>query len=94
MALNVDSEDLGLVESGGFPNLPRDRLQKYIIDPAGFAQFASNPYYKSYVDYVISPSYDLHQSMGILKTTITGLQLEEDMSFSRFFSGRILWDEG
>ena len=89
----MDSEDLGLVESGGFPNLPRDRIQKYIIDPAGFAQFASNPYYKSYVDYVISPSYDLHQKMGILKTTITGMQLEEDMPFSRFFSGRILWDE-
>jgi len=94
IALNVDSEDLGLVEVGGFPNLPRDKLRKYIIDPAGFAQFASYPYYKTYVDYVISPSYDLHQSMGILRTTITGVQLEEDMSFTRFFSGRILWDEG
>jgi len=93
VALNVDSEDLGLVELGGFPNLPKDKLQKYISDPAGFAQFASSPYYKTYVDYVISPSYDLHQSMGILKTTITGQQLEEDMPFSRFFSGRILWDE-
>lgn len=85
VALNVDSEDLALVELGGFPNLPRDRLQKYISDPAGFAQFASNPYYKSYVDYVISPSYDFHQKLGILKN---------DMSFSLFFSGRILWDEG
>lgn len=93
IALNVDSEDLGLVELGGFPNLPRDKLQKYISDPAGFASFASSPYYKTYVDYVISPSYDLHQQMGILRTTITGQQLEEDMPFSRFFSGRILWDE-
>jgi len=94
VALNVDSEDLGLVESGGFPNLPRERLQKYISDPAGFALFASSPYYKTYVDYVISPSYDMHQRMGILRSTITGQQLEEDMPFARFFSGRILWDEG
>lgn len=94
IALNVDSEDLGLVESGGFPNLPREKLQKYIRDPVGFADFAKTPYYKTYVDYVISPSYDLHQSMGILRTTITGQQLDEDMTFSRFFSGRILWDEG
>ena len=94
VALNVDSEELGLVESGGFPNLPRERLQKYISDPAGFALFASSPYYKTYVDYVISPSYDMHQRMGILRSTITGQQLEEDMPFARFFSGRILWDEG
>ena len=93
IALNVDSEDLGLVESGGFPNLPREKLQKYISDPTGFASFASNPYYKTYVDYVISPSYDLHQQMGILRTTITGQQLDQDMPFSSFFSGRILWDE-
>eukprot|EP00804_Cyclotella_cryptica_P000207 CCRYP_016194-RA/>CCRYP_016194-RA protein AED:0.33 eAED:0.33 QI:0/-1/0/1/-1/1/1/0/415 len=93
IALNVDSEDLGLVESGGFPNLPREKMQKYISDPAGFASFAASPYYKTYVDYVISPSYDVHQQMGILKTTITGQRLEEDMPFSCFFSGRILWDE-
>jgi hypothetical protein len=93
VALNVDSEDLGLVELGGLPNLPRDKLKKYISDPAGFASFAANPYYKAYVDYVIGPSYDLHQKMGILQTTITGQHLEEDMPFSNFFSGRILWDE-
>lgn len=33
LALNVDSEDLGLVELGGFPNLPKDKLRKYISDP-------------------------------------------------------------
>ena len=31
--------------------------------------------------------------MGILRTTITGQQLDQDMSFRNFFSGRILWDE-
>lgn len=94
IALNVDSEDLGLVEIGGFPALPRELIQKYIIDPSGFAEFAKTRYYKTYVDYVISPSYDLHKELGILRTTITGQRLEEDMPFTRFFSGRILWDEG
>lgn len=93
IALNVDSEDLGVVEANGLPGLSRDRLAKYVPDPNGFAQFARNRYYKTYVDYVISPSYDLHKEMGILRTTITGQMLEEDMSFVRFFSGRILWDE-
>mmetsp|Transcript_16593 Transcript_16593/g.34513 ORF Transcript_16593/g.34513 Transcript_16593/m.34513 type:complete len:430 (-) Transcript_16593:5-1294(-) len=94
IALNVDSEDLGLVETGGFPALHREQIQKYIIDPSGFAEFAKTRYYKTYVDYVISPSYDLHKELGILRTTITGQRLEEDMPFTRFFSGRILWDEG
>lgn len=94
IALNVDSEDLGLVESGGFPNLPRERLARYITDTQGFADFARKTSYKTYVDYVISPSYDMHKDMGILRTTITGQRLDEDMPFSRFFSGRILWDEG
>lgn len=94
IALNVDSEDLGLVEAGGFPNLPRDRMKKYIADPAGFAEFARKRSYKTYVDYVVFPSYDMHKDLGILRTTITGQRLEEDMPFSRFFSGRILWDEG
>ena len=94
IALNVDSEDLGLVEAGGFPNLPRDRMKKYITDPSGFAEFARKRSYKTYVDYVVSPSYDMHKDLGILRTTITGQRLEEDMPFTRFFSGRILWDEG
>ena len=33
VALNVDSEDLALVEKGGFPNLPKDRTRLYISDP-------------------------------------------------------------
>ena len=32
VALNVNSEDLALVEKGGLPALPRDRLQQYITD--------------------------------------------------------------
>jgi uncharacterized iron-regulated protein len=32
VALNVNSEDATLVEKGGFPALPRERLQNYIRD--------------------------------------------------------------
>ena len=32
IALNVNSEDLALVEKGGLPALPRDRLEQYITD--------------------------------------------------------------
>lgn len=32
VALNVDSEDLALVEKGGLPGLPRNRLERYIGD--------------------------------------------------------------
>jgi uncharacterized iron-regulated protein len=32
VALNVNSEDLALVNQGGFPALPRDRLEQYITD--------------------------------------------------------------
>ena len=77
---------MGLVEVGGLPSLSRKALQQYVPDPIGFAEFAKNRYYKTYVDYVISPSYDLHRDMGILRTTITGQMLEEDMSFATFFS--------
>jgi uncharacterized iron-regulated protein len=33
VALNVDSEDLEDVEKGGYPNLARPKLKKYITDP-------------------------------------------------------------
>ena len=59
----------------------------------GFATFAQQTEFKEYVDYVIAPSYDLHERMGLLKTTISGLTLDEPMTFRNFFSGRILWDE-
>ena len=60
----------------------------------GFAEFAKPVKFKTYVNYVIRPSYDLHKDMGLLQYTISGQKLEEDMSFRNFFSGRILWDEG
>jgi Haem-binding uptake, Tiki superfamily, ChaN len=59
----------------------------------GFAEFAKPVQFRTYVDYVIRPSYDLHKAMGLLQYTISGQKLKEDMSFRNFFSGRILWDE-
>ena len=32
VALNVNSEDLALVEKGGFPGMPRDVIKQYIVD--------------------------------------------------------------
>ena len=84
LALNVNSEDLSLVSTGGFPALGREKLKTYINDPKGFAKLASTESFKEYVNYVITPSYKLHQSMGILK---------DNQSFERFLSGRLLWDE-
>lgn len=94
VALNVDSEDLAKVENGGYPGLPNDRLRKYIKDPVGFGEFAKARQFSAYVNYVISPSYELHQRLGLLRYSMSGEKLDEEMSFRNFLSGRILWDEG
>jgi hypothetical protein len=94
LALNVDSEDLANVEKGGYPNLPTRRLRKYINDPIGFGNFAKTRQFQAYVDYVIEPSYEMHRNLGLLKYTIAGEQLDSEMPFRNFLSGRILWDEG
>lgn len=93
IALNVNSEDLALVERSGLPGLTRDQLQQYIPDGAGFAAFARQREFSAYVDYVIRPSYDIHAVMGLLRNTIAGERLDQDMPFVNFLSGRILWDE-
>lgn len=92
LALNVDSEHLARVETGGYENLDRAALESYVPDTRLFTQFATTTAFKEYVRYVIEPSYDAHQKMGVLKTTITGQQLKEPMPFVNFFSGRMLWD--
>jgi Haem-binding uptake, Tiki superfamily, ChaN len=94
LALNVNSEDLAKVEKGGYPNLPIDQLRKYIKDPIGFGTFAKTRQFQTYVDYVIGPSYEIHRNLGLLKYTISGEQLDSEMPFRNFLSGRILWDEG
>ena len=59
----------------------------------GFGEFSKPSSYRTYSSYIIEPSYDLHQQIGLLRTTGTGQQLEQDISFLNFFSGQILWDE-
>jgi uncharacterized iron-regulated protein len=93
LALNVNSEDMALVERSGIPGLPRNVLESYILDRSGFASFARSRSFSTYVDYVIRPSYEIHQSLGLLKKTITGEVLDEEMPFRTFLSGRLLWDE-
>ncbi|CAJ1954859.1 unnamed protein product [Cylindrotheca closterium] len=94
VALNVDSEDLSEVEKGGYARLPLNRLRKYIKDPVGFGEFAKSRQFNTYSSYVISPSYKIHQKLGLLSYTMNGEKLDDEMTFSRFLSGRILWDEG
>eukprot|EP00536_Pseudo-nitzschia_multiseries_P003985 jgi/Psemu1/318295/estExt_fgenesh1_pm.C_640003 len=94
LAINVDSEDLVFVEKEGYPGLPTKQLHKYIKDPVGFAEFVKTSEFKTYNDYVIKPSYELHQRLGLLRYTVMGEQMESEMTFGRFLSGRILWDEG
>lgn len=93
LALNVDSEDLSKVEAGGLPALDQAVLSRYVPDREGFAAFSATRAFREYVGYVVRPSYDMHAQMGILRNTITGQQLAEDMTFRNFYSGRILWDE-
>lgn len=93
IALNVNSEDLAAVERQGFQGLSKEQVKRYIKDPKGFGDFSKPLSYRTYISYVIEPSYDLHQSIGLLRTTMSGQQLPEEMSFRNFFSGRVLWDE-
>lgn len=103
VALNVDSEDLRVVQEGGFPGLGRRRMGKYITDPEGFGEFASTAAFKQYVDYVIRPSYVLHGQLGLLRrerpaelasaTRPARPAYAFNMTFSNFLSARLLWDE-
>jgi hypothetical protein len=93
VALNVDSEDMSAVERQGFAGLSRPKLDRYIPDAPGFAEFATQRSFSTYVDYVIQPSYSLHRAMGLLQYTMTGEKLDKVMSFRDFLSGRLLWDE-
>ncbi|CAH0364616.1 unnamed protein product [Pelagomonas calceolata] len=92
LALNADSEDLGVVEMGGLAGLPNATLAKYIPDRRVFADFTNTTAFREYIAYVVAPSYRSHKEMGILRQTISGQQLKEDMPFKNFYSGRMLWD--
>jgi hypothetical protein len=59
----------------------------------GFDNFSRQQQFRTYVNYVILPSYELHQDMGLLQYTMSGEKLPEIMPFRNFLSGRLLWDE-
>ena len=59
----------------------------------GFDSFTRQQQFRTYVNYVILPSYELHQEMGLLQYTMSGEKLPEIMPFRNFLSGRLLWDE-
>ena len=92
LALNADSEDPGVVEMSGLASLPNTTLAKYIPDRRVFADFTNTTAFREYIAYVVAPSYRSHKEMGILRQTISGQQLKEDMPFKNFYSGRMLWD--
>jgi Haem-binding uptake, Tiki superfamily, ChaN len=59
----------------------------------GFDSFSRQQQFRTYVNYVIMPSYELHQEMGLLQYTMSGEKLPEIMPFRNFLSARLLWDE-
>lgn len=87
IALNVNTEDLAFVEQQGLPGLPKDRMRAYISDTTGFASFAATRAFSTYIDYVVSPSYDMHAALGLLRYSRNGQRLEQEMSFRNFLSG-------
>jgi hypothetical protein len=94
IALNVNSEDLAIIEESGIQGLDKSQLRRYITaDLKGFGTFITPSSYKAYSAYVIEPSYSIHRQMGVLKKSVTGRILDNEMSFANFFSGRIMWDE-
>lgn len=92
LALNVDSEDLSQVEVGGLSSVDEGTFRSYISDPKAFSDSMRTVAFRAYADRVIKPSYDMHKEMGILRTTLTGQTLPEDMPYRNFLSGRLLWD--
>lgn len=94
VALNVDSEDLSCVEVGGLPGIDKAVLQSYVPNPQAFSQSVRTGAFKAYENRIIKSSYDMHKEMGILRKTITGQTLTEDMTYRNFLSGRLLWDNG
>lgn len=93
LALSIDSESLERCEMGGLQALSPEEQKQYIPDGKGFNGFTSTTAFREYIAYEIKTSYELHDDMGILGTTVTGKPLDKPMSFSNFYASRILRDE-
>merc|ERR1719414_50570 len=93
VALNTDYEVLAKVESGGLEQLTAEDWQANVPDRTGFRMLGKDPAFKAYLGNVVVPAYRLHERLGILRQTLTGQVLEQDMTLKHFVGGRVLWDE-
>lgn len=93
LALNTDSEALAKVERSGLEGLSSEDRKRLIPDSRGFGNMGKDEGFKNYLGKIVVPSYLMHEQMGILKMTVTGQTLAENMPMTHFIGGRILWDE-
>lgn len=93
LALSCDSESLERCEIGGLSALSSEEKKQYLPDAKGFNAFTNTTAFREYIAYEIKKSYELHDDMGILGTTVTGKKLETPMTFGNFFASRLLRDE-
>jgi hypothetical protein len=84
VALNTDGEVLSKVERGGLEALSDADWNANVLDRQGFAKLGADPAFKAYLSQVILPSYRMHGAMGILRQTVTGQVLPEDMTLKAF----------
>jgi uncharacterized iron-regulated protein len=85
VALNVLSETQESVKASGLDGLSDIEREIYVPDPQGFITSVKAPGFQRYTEKVITPSYQFHAENGLLGA---------NPSLPKFFSSRILWDEG
>ena len=85
VALNVLSETQQSVKESGLEGLSDIEKQIYVPDLEGFIASVKGPGFQRYTEKVILPSYQFHAENKLLG---------DNPSQEKFFSSRILWDEG
>ena len=85
VALNVLSETQQSVKENGLEGLSDIEKQIYVPDLEGFIASVKGPGFQRYTEKVILPSYQFHAENKLLG---------DNPSQEKFFSSRILWDEG
>jgi uncharacterized iron-regulated protein len=85
VALNVLSETQESVKESGLDGLSEIEKQIYVPDTEGFVASVKAPGFQRYTEKVILPSYQFHAENKLLGP---------NPSPEKFFSSRILWDEG
>lgn len=85
VALNVLSETQQSVKESGLEGLSDIEKQIYVPDTEGFVESVKGAGFQRYTEKVILPSYQFHAENKLLGDNPTP---------EKFFSSRILWDEG